>query len=251
MDFKKHPGDTAMFSPSGKVLVVDDDDGIRHLCREVLESAGYRVETAKNGLEGLTKVRRNEYDLVVSDVNMPELDGMEFFDGAASSCPGLAERFLFMSGSISEELEEAVTARGALFLPKPFRITELIGAVERLMSKPLEGVLGAPEGRRSEGRIGIALQCAVEARSGAVRAELLDLSPRGVKAVYRGSPLKEGESVWVRLDSGLAIERKARVVWSRKDGEKALSGLRFEAPMPASSIINMHASNHACEDKAC
>src|SRR3972149_4582273 len=178
MDFKKHPGDTAMFSPSGKVLVVDDDDGIRHLCREVLESAGYRVETAKNGLEGLTKVRRNEYDLVVSDVNMPELDGMEFFDGAASSCPGLAERFLFMSGSISEELEEAVTARGALFLPKPFRITAPIGA-------------------------------------------------------------------------GLANERKARVVWSRKDGDKALSGLRFEAPMPASSIINMHASNHACEDKAC
>lgn len=240
-----------MFSPSGRVLVVDDDDSIRHLCREVLESAGYSVDTARSGLEGLGKVRRYEYDIVVSDVNMPELDGMEFFDGAASSCPGLSERFLLMSGSPTEEIDEAVTARGARFLAKPFRVTELIRAVEDLMKKPLEGVLGAPEGRRSEGRITLALQCVVEARSASFTADLMDVSPMGVKAVYPGPALREGESVWVRLDSGFEIERKARVAWSGLSDGKALSGLRLECPMPSSSLIKMHAARQAYEDRAC
>jgi len=240
-----------MFSPSGKVLVVDDDEGIRNLCSEVLESAGYRVETACNGIDGLNKVKRFDYDLVVSDVNMPELDGMAFFDSASSICPGLSDRFLLMSGYLTEEAEEAITGRGLSFLPKPFRITEFIGAVERIMSKPLEGVLGRPVGMRNEGRIEVALPCEIDSRSGTFRAGLLDLSPHGVKAVYGDDPLKEGESVWVRLDAGFVIERKARVVWSMHKDGKAVSGLSFDTPMPASSIINMHASNQAHEDKAC
>lgn len=234
-----------MFSPSGKVLVVEDDESVRDLCCEVLESAGYTVETAANGLDGLGKLRRFEYDLVVSDLNMPELDGMKFLESASKICPGLDERFLLMSGYLTMEAEEAIAGRGVSFLSKPFRITEFIAAVERLMRKPLEGVLGRPEGLRSEGRVEVALAC--EADPCRATMEIVDISPLGAKALYEGAPLMEGESLWVRLDAGLLIERKARVVWSRQEGPKAASGLRFEVPMPASSIIRMR----CYEGKAC
>jgi len=60
-----------MLNSSRKILVVDDDDSVRDLCTEVLSVAGYQVDTASQGVEGLERLRRGSYDLVISDVNMP------------------------------------------------------------------------------------------------------------------------------------------------------------------------------------
>jgi CheY-like chemotaxis protein/signal transduction histidine kinase len=60
-----------------QVLIVDDEAGIRRLMRVILERAGYSVETAMNGQEGLRKFRRAPTDLVISDIIMPDMDGLE------------------------------------------------------------------------------------------------------------------------------------------------------------------------------
>jgi DNA-binding response OmpR family regulator len=60
-----------------KVLVVDDDEGLRDLYKEELEGTGYEVLTARNGKEALQKVREDKPDLVVLDIVMPKMDGME------------------------------------------------------------------------------------------------------------------------------------------------------------------------------
>lgn len=61
----------------GKILIVDDDDGLRELYRGILMDEGYDVFMAKNGKEALLKVEREKPDLVVLDIVMPKMDGME------------------------------------------------------------------------------------------------------------------------------------------------------------------------------
>ena len=71
------------------VLVVDDDLGICQSVREILESAGARVTTAANGAEGLRCVESESFDLVLSDVVMPEMDGYALYTAIRSRRPGL------------------------------------------------------------------------------------------------------------------------------------------------------------------
>src|SRR6059058_1358935 len=61
----------------GRVLVVDDDESIRRVCSRVLGGEGWQVELAENGRAGLEALDKQVFDCVVSDVNMPELGGLE------------------------------------------------------------------------------------------------------------------------------------------------------------------------------
>lgn len=60
-----------------KVLLVDDDEGLRDLYREELEDEGHKVLTAKNGKEALQKLEKGKPDMIVLDIIMPKMDGME------------------------------------------------------------------------------------------------------------------------------------------------------------------------------
>lgn len=60
-----------------KILVVDDDQYIRELYEELLKDYGYSVDSATNGSEGLEKIQKNTYDLILLDIMMPKMDGIE------------------------------------------------------------------------------------------------------------------------------------------------------------------------------
>ncbi len=62
---------------AGKILIVEDEQHQRELYATELEEEGYQVDQASNGKEGVEKVRQNKYDLVVMDIRMPEMDGIE------------------------------------------------------------------------------------------------------------------------------------------------------------------------------
>ena len=62
---------------SRRILVVDDDAGIRELARDILSGAGYDVQTAESGLDALEAALTGSFDLMLLDVNMPEMDGWE------------------------------------------------------------------------------------------------------------------------------------------------------------------------------
>jgi len=71
------------------VLVVDDDPGICRTLAEILEAEGCSVETAANGVEALARVEKAHFDVVLSDVVMPEMDGHELFCAIRERFPGL------------------------------------------------------------------------------------------------------------------------------------------------------------------
>ena len=60
-----------------RLLIVDDEAGIRRTLKDLMTMQGYEVEEAENGAEGLEKIKSGQFDLVLSDIQMPKMDGME------------------------------------------------------------------------------------------------------------------------------------------------------------------------------
>ena len=116
-----------------KVLVVDDDPDICDLVRELLERAGYQVSQASNGLEGLRVLYETRPDLVLLDVNMPELDGWT----TLARMRDLSETPVIMLTARSGELEKVrgLKAGADDYVTKPFGRQELLARVEALLRR--------------------------------------------------------------------------------------------------------------------
>lgn len=117
-----------------RILVVDDDAGIRNALCRYLRRQGCAVEVAANGAEGLDWVARASFDAIVTDIEMPSVDGATFWRRAVTLHPYLRHRFLFCSAL---PLPNSMASdRSIRFLPKPFELadvwatlTDLLGAL--------------------------------------------------------------------------------------------------------------------------
>jgi CheY-like chemotaxis protein len=130
-----------------RILVVEDYFGVRDLLSAVLSTEG-AVETAENGKEALDKVQNQYFDVIVSDVDMPVMDGLRFFTEALRLSPGIGARFLFLTGNPSEETLEFIGKNRLRYLHKPMHIQELQSAVGDLLEREPAAAQG---GHRSEG----------------------------------------------------------------------------------------------------
>jgi CheY-like chemotaxis protein len=110
------------------VLVVDDDGDVRKLLRLMLESGGYRVLEACDGRQALDKVRSESVDLVMTDLVMPEQEGLETIQAIRREHPLL--KMIAMSGAFGGELLRAAKLLGAhSALLKPLRVEDVLRAV--------------------------------------------------------------------------------------------------------------------------
>ncbi len=120
-----------------KVLVVDDDSSLREFLEIFLAKEGYKVASAASGQEALEEVKRQGFSLVITDVRMPGMDGVELLKGIKALDPGLPVVLITAFAS----LDAAVVAmkEGAWdYLTKPFRIEELREVVENAISSRQE-----------------------------------------------------------------------------------------------------------------
>ena len=116
----------------GTVLVVDDEEPIRQLFQELLTPEGFRVLTATNGVEALEIIRKRELDLVITDLVMPELEGLETIQAIRSEHPDL--RIIATSGAFEGKFLQAAAKLGACAtLPKPVGRDQLLSAVRRVL----------------------------------------------------------------------------------------------------------------------
>lgn len=112
------------------ILVVDDEAGIRNGCRRVLEACGARVRVEETGREALEELFRTEYDVVVLDLKMPGVDGMEILRRLTEAGSQVVPVMITAHASI-ETAVEAVKLGAFDYLPKPFVPLELIVKVDR------------------------------------------------------------------------------------------------------------------------
>ena len=119
-----------MEGPVANVLVIDDEVGMREGCRRVLVPKGFQVTTAEHGVEGLRKLREGSFDLVLLDVMMPGMSGLEALDRIHEHDPNIV--CVMITGFATVDLAAQAMKQGAReFLPKPFSSDELLEVVHR------------------------------------------------------------------------------------------------------------------------
>jgi len=119
------------------ILVVDDEDVIRSILRKVLEGAGHTVFDAKDGRQALKMYADSPTDLVISDIFMPEMDGIEFLMRVRDKFP--EARIIALSGGGYLGKAEVLTAASNLgavtVLEKPFEVQDCLALVEWVLEK--------------------------------------------------------------------------------------------------------------------
>ncbi len=135
------PEQPAVAAGSERVLVVENEDGLRRLAVEVLRSAGYVVTPAADGQAALECVAREVPDLVVSDVVMPRMGGVELARRLASSHPSVP--VLFITGYVDQASRDQL--QGAEVLVKPFGVDELVARVGGILDRGRAAVPPPPE----------------------------------------------------------------------------------------------------------
>ncbi|OFX12761.1 MAG: hypothetical protein A2516_09800 [Alphaproteobacteria bacterium RIFOXYD12_FULL_60_8] len=121
-----------------RILVIDDEELARFTVREILESAGHTVEEATNGNEGLALQRRQPFDLVVTDIIMPEKEGIETIIEMKADYPALPVIAISGGGRTRnlDFLQIAQKMGASKIIAKPFTEEELLTSVAALV-KPL------------------------------------------------------------------------------------------------------------------
>jgi two-component system chemotaxis sensor kinase CheA len=121
----------------GRVLVVDDALTVRELQRSILERAGYEVVVAVDGKEALTRLAEGTFDLVLSDIEMPRMDGLELTEAIRSRANLAGTSILILTSRASEADKQRAMDVGAdgYIVKSAFNASSLLSAVERLMGR--------------------------------------------------------------------------------------------------------------------
>lgn len=119
-----------------KILIVDDSATIRHQLRACLESAGYEVLEAENGAVGLTRATAESVDLLIVDLNMPLMNGLEMLEGlrripAKASVPA----FVLTTESSREMVARGRKCGATAWIVKPFKPDVLIKGIAQILSR--------------------------------------------------------------------------------------------------------------------
>jgi PAS domain S-box-containing protein len=119
--------------PAGTILVVDDEPAVRHLIRKILAGVGYQVLEAGDGGEAVRIIEANDIDLMITDLAMPEQEGLETIQRLHHSRPGL--RMVAMSGKFPELLRASEYFGAVAAIRKPIEPDELLKLVRNLILK--------------------------------------------------------------------------------------------------------------------
>lgn len=115
-----------------QILIVDDDIQIRELLIEYLKNKGYTVSEADSGNSAVTLCKSSQFDVVVTDISMPGISGVELIKELITLVPKAG--FIIVSGTDHSYSLASITAAGgrACFMKKPFKLTELLAAIEQM-----------------------------------------------------------------------------------------------------------------------
>lgn len=115
-----------------RILLAEDDDSMRHFLARALERAGYEVVATDNGADALVRLKQEPFTLLLTDIVMPRMDGIELARQAATLDPDL--KIMFITGFAAVTLSsETKPPKDARVLSKPFHLKDLVREVDRLL----------------------------------------------------------------------------------------------------------------------
>ena len=116
-----------------QILLAEDDDSMREFLAKALTRAGHEVRAVGDGLDALTTLAEEHVDLLLADVVMPGLDGIELARRAAKEQPDIKVMFITGFAAVALKAREE-TPRGARVLSKPFHLRDLVNEVNRILA---------------------------------------------------------------------------------------------------------------------
>lgn len=115
-----------------RIILAEDDESMRRFLVKALEKAGYSVVAFGNGADAYQRIREEPFSLLLTDIVMPEMDGIELARRASELDPDL--KIMFITGFAAVALNsEEQAARDAKVLSKPFHLRDLVQEVERML----------------------------------------------------------------------------------------------------------------------
>jgi two-component system NtrC family sensor kinase len=126
----------AVSASKGRILVVEDEPTVAQLIVDVLREEGHQVEAVLDSQEGLTRISRARYDLVICDLRMPRVDGPAFYDALVRTGSSAQDRIMFVTGdTLAPRTLQFLEKSGLPYLSKPFLVEELKLAVSRRLER--------------------------------------------------------------------------------------------------------------------
>jgi len=231
-----------------KILVVDDEVTISHMLSELLTAEGYVVDLAVDGLEAVKRLNNTfVYDLIILDVNMPRMDGITLCRNIMKKFPALKERFLFLTGNLTEEAATFFKENDCKYMLKPFQLLDFLNQTNSMLDNAgkkiaVEKGEWTQSDRRAEKRFHWSAYCHIfnagKYSSTPLGAKTQDISQNGVKIRHIGEPLSLGEAIKIHIMS-LDLRVDAMVMWSKStNGIDTLAGLRFVKPIQLPSSVS-------------
>lgn len=116
------------------ILTVDDSPSVRQMIKLVLAPAGHKVSEAGDGSEGLARARAERFDLVITDLNMPVMNGLEMIRGLRALPSFTGVPIVFLTTESDDGVKQQAKAAGATgWITKPFKPEQLLAVVSKLV----------------------------------------------------------------------------------------------------------------------
>ena len=117
-----------------KILTVDDSRTMREMLRHTLSGAGFEVVTAEDGADGIEKLRESQPDVVITDINMPVMDGFEFIENVRRSEEYNRVPILVLTTESAPEKKQRAQSAGATgWIVKPFNPDQLVATIQKVL----------------------------------------------------------------------------------------------------------------------
>ncbi len=127
---------------SQKILVIDDEKIVCSMTKAVLEQEGYRVETFSSAQPALNRLKEEKFDLIITDLKMKGVDGMEILKTIKTESPGTKVIMITAFASLDAAIE-ALRGKVDDFFPKPIKFSDLKACIRRLLA--LEPISSSPK----------------------------------------------------------------------------------------------------------
>ena len=203
-----------------RFLVVDDDKSIRTLYKVLIkrryESA--HIDFCPDGKEGLAMATNADFDLIVSDINMPVMDGISFHSNLKQQDSLKAEKVVMVSANIYGDHLRYIQDEGLNYIEKPFRPNQFYAFVDSILDKA--EAAAAFEMKRKHDRLVASSSCLLETalpnkdEKITIDAETIDYSEGGVGLTYKGQEIPSGTPVNIFIETLDIFNRSAKVVWT-------------------------------------
>jgi CheY-like chemotaxis protein len=128
--------DSRMSQQTHRILILDDEEAVRRVLEKALEHLGYELESVSTGPEALALLSSTNYDLVLCDIQLPGLSGLDFFRELESHHPEMTDRVIFMTGDlVRPDLQSFLKKIDANVLRKPFDLSGLYQMVQSILKR--------------------------------------------------------------------------------------------------------------------